>query len=101
MITVSIAGSESGSTVFTNAPSTVQPSTIAASSISRGTDLKNPIEPAASSQTSRRMSGRETPGRAKTARGAAVAPLGYGKTGGLFVAVGQSVRRAARATKEL
>src|SRR6516165_4517933 len=43
MMTVSIAGSESGSTVFTNAPSTVQPSTIAASSISRGTDLKNPI----------------------------------------------------------
>src|SRR6266704_6639944 len=43
MTTVRIAGSESGRTVFTNAPMTVQPSTIAASSISRGTDLKNPI----------------------------------------------------------
>src|SRR5262252_3340258 len=43
MITVRIAGTDSGSTVFTNAPNTVQPSTTAASSISRGTDLKNPI----------------------------------------------------------
>src|SRR6516225_4256800 len=43
MITVRIAGTDSGSTVFTNAPNTVQPSTIAASSLSRGTDLKNPI----------------------------------------------------------
>src|SRR5215469_5440482 len=43
MTTVRIAGSESGSTVFTKAPIMVQPSTIAASSISRGTDLKNPI----------------------------------------------------------
>src|ERR1051326_9295004 len=36
-------GTESGSTVFMKAPMTVQPSTIAASSISRGTDLKNPM----------------------------------------------------------
>src|SRR5580704_8057410 len=43
MTTVRIAGTESGSTVFTNAPMMVQPSTIAASSISRGTDLKNPM----------------------------------------------------------
>src|SRR6516162_6116171 len=43
MITVRIPGSDRGSTVFTNAPMTVQPSTIAASSISRGIDLKNPI----------------------------------------------------------
>src|SRR5215475_4709267 len=43
MTTVRIAGTESGSTVFTKAPTTVQPSTMAASSISRGTDLKNPM----------------------------------------------------------
>src|ERR1700693_1066851 len=43
MTTVRIAGTDSGSTVFTNAPMTVHPSTIAASSISRGTDLKNPM----------------------------------------------------------
>src|SRR5437016_9494925 len=41
--TVRMAGTERGRTVFTNAPTTVQPSTIAASSISRGTDLKKPI----------------------------------------------------------
>src|SRR6266446_10611104 len=41
--TVRMAGSDSGRIVFTNAPTTVQPSTIAASSISRGTDLKNPM----------------------------------------------------------
>src|SRR6516164_3867775 len=41
--TVRIPGTESGSTVFTNAPMMVQPSTIAASSISRGTDFKNPM----------------------------------------------------------
>src|SRR6516165_4866331 len=43
MTTVRTAGSESGRIVFANAPTTVQPSTIAASSISRGIDLKNPI----------------------------------------------------------
>src|SRR5215510_7462570 len=43
MTTVRIPGTESGSTVFTKAPTTVQPSTMAASSISRGTDLKKPM----------------------------------------------------------
>src|SRR5215510_1513444 len=43
MTTVSIPGIESGSTVFTKAPTAVHPSTIAASSISRGTDLKKPM----------------------------------------------------------
>src|SRR5260370_35021859 len=41
--TVRMAGTERGRTVFANAPTTVQPSTIAPSSISRGTDLKKPI----------------------------------------------------------
>src|SRR5260370_28697873 len=41
--TVRMAGSDSGRIVLTNAPTRVQPSTIAASSISRGTDLKNPM----------------------------------------------------------
>ena len=43
MTTVRIAGREIGRIVLKKAPTTVQPSTIAASSISRGIDLKKPI----------------------------------------------------------
>lgn len=40
---VKIAGRDSGITILTKAPNKLQPSTIAASSISIGTPLKNPI----------------------------------------------------------
>src|SRR6476620_350642 len=43
MTTVRIPGSDTGRITLTNAPSRLQPSTIAASSIALGTDLKKPI----------------------------------------------------------
>ena len=41
--TVRIAGSDSGIAILMKAPNRLQPSTIAASSISTGSALKNPI----------------------------------------------------------
>src|ERR1044071_5540060 len=43
MTTVRIPGTDTGRITFTNAPRRLQPSTIAASSIALGTDLKKPI----------------------------------------------------------
>ncbi len=43
MTMVRIAGSDNGNTILIKAPNRLQPSTIAASSISRGTARKKPI----------------------------------------------------------